>query len=228
MAAQYNIEGMSLPAKLKLVGTLNGRGYSASRIARELDCDLRTAQKYIATVVNRYREFDDVDKHLNDVTARMGEQLQKLNEQESVLWKQLDWAKEWVIQRDGMGRPIYELDEDAEAETGTSQKAVPLYGPRKPGMVSQLIGQLQAINKQQSEYLGLLNKNVDISVTLQKTELFQIRIMEVIQETDPETYKKLRRALQAAESTFDKPMLPSGGSGRALPIAVEGVYEDAC
>lgn len=223
--SQYPVAAdLNLAARLKLVGTLHMRGYSPTRIARELNYDIRTANKDIAAVIDRYREFEDIDKHLHDVTARMGEQLTKLNEQESILWKQLDWAAEWVIQRDGFGKPIYEAELDPGAEDKTSAKALPLYGPRRPGMIPQLVGQLQSINKQQSEMLGLLNKNVDISVTLQKTELFQIRIMEVIKEADPDTYTKLHRVLKAAEATF-KPATFTGGSGRSLQQVLEGDYE---
>lgn len=225
---QYaHAKDLNVPARLKLVGTLYGRGFSPTRIARELNYDLRTAQKDIAMVINQIREFDDVERHLRDVTARMGEQLTKLNEQESILWKQLDWATEWVIQTDGMGKPIYENDPDAEADDGVHKKPNPLYGPRRPNMVMQLVNQLQTINKQQAELLGLMHKNVDISVTLQKTEALQIRIVEAIKDTDPDTYRKLLRQLQAIEATVDRPALPSRASQRDVTNIMEGEYEPA-
>lgn len=213
---------LSLPARLKLVGTMRGRGWSANRIARELHYDVRTAKKDIATVIDRYREFEDVDVHLKDVSARLGEQLTKLNEQEAILWKQLDWAREWVIQKDGFNQPIYESVHDDEE--GAIQAPTPLMGPRRPGIVLQTISSLMAIQKEQNTLLGLLNKNVDISVTLQKTEMVQVRIMEVLKDADPDTYKKIVRVLKAAESTFDVPAIPQRIVSREL---VEGEYEDA-
>lgn len=194
------------------------RGYSPSRIARELDYDVRLARQDVATVTDRYREFENLDEYLKDVTARTGEQLTKLNEQEAILWKTLDWCCEEVVQVNGFGDPIHEHDDEGE------KKTAPLFGPRKIGLIPQVMGQIQQINKQQNELLGLLNKNVDITMKLQLTERIQVLTIEAIREADPETYRKIRRQIAAAQASIDIPALPSGGSGRSLDEVLDAQY----
>jgi hypothetical protein len=214
---------MNLIARLKLVAQLHARGFSTSRIATELDYDRKSATRDVAAIRERYREFDDLDAHLRDVQARTGEQLQKLNEQEAVLWKQLDWIKEWVVQTDGFGAPIYEHDENGD------RKSEPLYGPRKPGSIPQIIGQIQSVNKQQAELLGLLNKNIDITMKLELTERVQVIILDSIKSTDPSLYTQIVRQIKAAKATLDttKPLALTGGTGRNIEDVLDVEYQEA-
>lgn len=219
MAQQYpKASELSLLARLKLIGTLHGRGWSDSRIARELDYDRRMVAKDVATVTERFREFDDLDAHLRDVQARTGEQLSRLNEQEAILWSQLDYAREWVVQTDGFGAPIYEHNEEG------AKHDKPLFGPRRGGIIPQLIGQIQSVNKQQAELLGLLNKNIDITVKLQLNERIQVEMLDAIRDTDQEVYGRLIRRLQAVKATIDRPALPGNAVDRSLEDVIDAKY----
>lgn len=211
---------LNLTARLKLVAKLHMRGFSASRIATELDYDIRRARGDIATITDRYREFEDLDAHLRDVQTRTGEQLTKLNELEATLWKQLEWASEWVpqVEQMGDGTVVHKYEQD------TNGNSVPSYGPRKPGMVPQLVGQIQAINKQQAELLGLLNKNVDVTVKLQQTERIQIVMLEAIKSADPKLFGEVRRQIKAVQASVKQTALVTdAGTGQSL----EAEYIDA-
>ena len=215
MASQYpRAEDLNLVARLKLVGTLHMRGFSARRIARELDYGASQAAKDVAMVIDRYRDFEDLDEHLRDVQARAGEKITELSEMSATLWKQLDYAQEWVVKTDGFGAPVYEFNEDG------SRKADPLMGPRNPGVIPGLIGQLAAIQKQSSELLGLLDRNVDITVKLQQNQRIQVIMLEAIKNSDPKLYGEVRRHIQA---------IVSSGSQLALPSAdvVDAEFQEA-
>jgi hypothetical protein len=209
---------MNLHARLKRVGDLYARGYSATRIARDLDYDLKTANKDIACVIERYQEHQDFDKFLADATQRIREQLSSLSEQETALWDALEFAKERVVQTGGYGEVIYEMNDNGE------RNDEPLYGPRFAGRIPGIVGQLQSITKQKAELIGILNKNVDITVNLQRHEVFQVRLLEVIKDASPEIYTKLLRELKAAQATFgSQPALPK--ASRSLDEVIEGEYE---
>lgn len=209
---------MQLLDRLKLVSKFHSMGFGATRIARELEYSESQAKRDIAAVVDRTREFDDLDEYLRNTTARIGEQIEKLNEQEATLWKQLDWARAWVVQTDSFGAPVYEYDENGD------RNPQPLHGPRRPGIVPQLVGQIQGVNKQQAELLGLLHKQVDISMKLQLTERVQVTILESIKECDKDVYTRIVRQIQAAKATLDMPALPGSGTGRTLDDVIDARF----
>ncbi|GAC1325723.1 MAG: hypothetical protein NVSMB14_17740 [Isosphaeraceae bacterium] len=207
---------ISLQERLKLVTKLHGFGFSPSRIATELGYDVRHARLDVAAILDRAREFDDLDSYIKDTTTRLGEQLTSLNAQKAILWKQLDWASDWI--------PEMHVFPDGSSVQKHGEDGEPLFGPRKPAMVSQLVSQIQSLDKQIGEILGLYTKNVDISVTLQKTEQIQVIMFEIIKEQEPEVYANLVRRVTAAveAAKTDKNALLSINGARSVDELIEG------
>lgn len=180
--------------RLKLVTKLHGMGFSVSRIARELDYSIALAKKDVAAIINRFQEIENFDEHLKNVTARTQEQIERLESLRAILSKQLDyfqeWVQAWVYLPDGSRVP--ELDEGGRIA----------FGPRKAAMIPALVGQIQNLDKQISELLGLYHKSIDITVKLEQTERIQTVILEVIKEADPEIAQHLIRRIAAAKATI--------------------------
>lgn len=179
--------------RIKLVSKFVRMGFSVPRIARELDYSASAAKKDVAAIISRHREVEDIDEHLRNVTERTREQLSRLEESRAILAKQLDWASEWTLQwiYPAEGIRVPELDENN----------VQASGPRKPLMVPGLVSQIQSLDKQISELLGLFHKQIDITVKLEQTERIQGTIVEMIREAAPEVYLMLRRRLEAINAS---------------------------
>jgi hypothetical protein len=203
--------------RLKLVEKLHRRGMTPKGIALELDYSVSAASIDVRMIRDQAREFENHMEFLKDVTKRTAELLTRYNEQEAILWKQLDWANEWVIQRDGFGQPLI------DHTTGE-----PEYGPRKPGTVRMLVSQISSINKNQAELLGILQKNADVTIKLEQTEQTQVIILEGIQEADPVLFMKIRRQLQAMKETMqtNKAGMPVAGVGRKLEEVIDVDFEE--
>lgn len=208
---------LTVPKRLNLVVRLVEFGMGPRQIADELQYTLAEAKRDVASVKHLVKDIDDIEAYMKDVTGRTAQLLEGLNRQEAILWKQLDYANEWVVQTDAFGAAKHELGPDGK-------KGAILYGPRNASAVRSLISQIQSVNKQQAEILGILNKNVDITVKLEQAEKIQILIIENLREADPGLYGRIRRELIALKASQKRPDMPQAGIGRNIEDVIEGEY----
>lgn len=209
MATIKKASELNYIGRLKQVSTLHFRGFSNRKIAAEMETDEKTIRKMVAIITDQVREFDDINSHLNDLIARTGEELTKLNELEAEQWKLLDWCTEEVVQVDGFGNPLKVID----CNTGKLTDEVQV-GPRKPTMIPTVTAQIANLSKQRAELLKLIGPKVDISVKLQLQEQTQVRILEVLRELAPDTYAQLHRELTIIAESIQ------GEAQKALPAGV--------
>lgn len=212
---------LTLVNRLKLIEVMFRRNVPAKQISVDLEWSLDKVKKDIKTIMSQARDVDDVRKYLDDVTERTMETLRSLSEQEAIIWKQLDWANAWVIQRDTFGNALKVVGEDGRA-TGEFS-----YGPRNPSIVRSCISQLQSLTDQRTKVLGLLTKNTDISIKLQQTEQTQVIILEGIRDAEPTLFAKIRRQILAMKTVTEenRPALPPA-TDRRLEEIIEGQFEE--
>jgi hypothetical protein len=198
---------LTLQERLQTVMDLACRGYTAMRIARELDYSVAKARIDVETIQEKIQEFGDIRPYLDNVTERTREALSQIMEFETVLWKQLDWANEWVVQSDNFGAPVREFADDGKTSTL-------VYGPRRPQQVLGIVSKLQDVQKQRAELLGILSKSVDITVKLEQSEKIQVIILQCIQEVDPDIATRIKHKIQAARMDVESNRME-------LPSAIE-------
>ena len=213
-------KNLTLVNRLKLIETMYRRGMSPKLIATELEYDVSAVKKDIKTIMSGARDVEDTKKYLGDVTERTMEALRSLGEQEAIIWKQLDWANAWIIQKDAFGNALKVLGNDGK------QTAEYEYGPRNPSMVRSCVSQLQSLNAERTKILGLLNKNTDITIKLEQTEQTQIIILEAVREADPVLFSKVRRQIIAMKVATDdnRPALPPA-SDRRLEDIIDAEFQ---
>jgi hypothetical protein len=211
---------LNLKARLKLVERLYRRGFSTKRIADELEYSTDQAAVDLRAIREGAREFEDHNEFLKAVTDRTADLLTRLNEQEAELWRQFDWHREWVVQVNQFGEPIYERLPNGE------KSDEPLMGPRKASGVRSIISQLTVINKNQAEVLGILQKNADVSARLEKTERTQAIILEMLQDADPALFAKIRRLILAAMSDVEVNRPKYEKSARSLDEVLDVEFEE--
>ena len=211
-------EEMNTIERLKIVGKLHSMGMTPNQIAIQLDYSPHTAKKDVATIIDRFREFKDLDAYIKDVTARIGDQLQSLEHQRMKIIEQLEYASSWVADLEYFpdGSVIHKRDIEGNL----------LYGFKKASLVPTLVKALGEIDKQKGELLGLYSKNVDISVTLEQTSKTQVLILEVIKEASPETYSMLIRRIKAVSvATGDqKALMMNKVEGKTVDDYVEADF----
>lgn len=203
---------MTLHERLKNVARWHFRGQSERKIAEMLVMSPSQVHRDIQTITARIKEFDDLDKHLRDIVARLGEEITKISELEAEQWRLLDWAMEEVVQVAGpFGTPVPVLDPKTAQPTGEWEK-----GPRKPSLIPVITAQLSSLSKQKAEYLKIIGPKVDISVNLNLQLRAQALILEKLRGLDPNTYAVLYKELQ---------VLAEAGGQKALPAATEEVID---
>lgn len=197
---------LSLHERLREVARWHFRAQSARKIAEMMGMSEAQVRRDIKVITARIKEFDDLDKHLRDIVARLGEEITKISELESEQWKLLDWAMEEVVQVAGpFGTPVPILDPRTGQPTGQFE-----VGPRKPGMIPVITAQLASLSKQKAEYLKIIGPKVDISVNLNLQLRAQSLILEKLRGLDPTTYSVLYKELQVLAEANGQKALPAG------------------
>ncbi len=209
---------LPLIERLNLVLRFHQRKMSTREIASALSYSMEEAKRDVATISSQIHDIEDFGAHIKDVMSRTADIIESLNRQETVLWKQLDWANEWVMQLDPFGVPQKEYDEHGKKTN------IIVYGPRNPAAVRNLIVQIQHINKQQAEMFGVLNKNVDVTIKLEQAERVQVLIIDNLRDADPALFAKVRRELVALMAAQERPDLPQPGIGRNIQDVIEGQF----
>lgn len=196
MAGILKASEVNTLGRLKQVSKLHFRGFSTRKIAEEMDMPIRSVERDVATITDRIREFDDIEKTLKDLVGNTQVELTKLNELEAEQWKQLDHASERVVQTDAFGNALFELNQRTGEKTQN-----PILGPRSPGHIISSTNALLGIGKQRAELLKLIGPKVDITVRLQLQQKVQTRILEAIQGADPALYAQIYREIQVIAET---------------------------
>lgn len=222
MAGAKKAADLNLHGRLKEVSKWHFRGFSHRKIAEMMECDEATIRRDVKLITDRMREFEDLDEHLRNVVARLGEEITKISELEAEQWKLLDWASEEVIQVGGpFNSPIAVVGEDGQPKKDPLTGA-PMFekGPRKPGMIPVIVAQIASLSKQKAEYLKIVGPKVDIAVNLNMTMRVQTLILEKIRSADPDLYAQIYRELRVLKESGGKMALPSGDD------AIEAEYTD--
>lgn len=211
MAENKTAAEMTLPERLKFVAKWHFRGTSNRKIAAMLSCSSSLIDNDVKRITSQMREHPDIDEHLRNIVARLGEELTKIGEAEAECWQLMDWCSEEVVQLGGpFMAPIKKYDKHGAEMKDSMGHTVYEMGPRKPSMIPGLIAQISSLSKQKAEYLKIIGPKVDISVNLQLQLKMQSVIMERLKEIDPNVYATLYRELQVIAESEGKLALAPG------------------
>jgi hypothetical protein len=219
---------LGLHERLKECAKWHFRGISMRKIAEMMGYSEAQVRRDVALISSRIKEFDDLDRHLRDIVARLGEEITKLSELEAEQWKLLDWATEEVIQVAGpFGTPVPVLADNGQPQKDQFGNTLYEKGPRKPNMVPIITAQLSNLSKQKAEYLKIIGPKVDISVNLNLQLRAQALILEKLRTVDKATYAILYNELQVLAEANGQKALPSGDVIDAEFRAEEIEHENA-
>lgn len=200
---------MTLHERLKAVARWHFRGISSRKIADMIGSNEQQIRRDIKTITSQIREFPDIEAHLRDLVARLGEEITKITELEAEQWKLLDWATEEVVQVGGaFMSPIAVVGDNGQPKKDEYGNIVYEKGPRKPTMVPVITAQIANLSKQKAEYLKIIGPKVDVSINLNLQLRTQALIMEKLRSLDPTTYALLYNELQVLVEASGQKALP--------------------
>ena len=192
------------------VSELYFRGLSQQAIAKQLGARATEVKHYVEIIQMSAYKSDMMDEFFENLQQRTMEHLTALDAQIAITYAELDYARERVVQVNGFGVAIQELDERSGQPTGKY-----MVGPRHAGSIPKLLKQLEVLYKQKAEVLKIVGQKSDMTIRLQISHQVQTVILEYIQTLSPEIYAELYRQIEA--------IVPDA---KALSVTIDGDYKE--